>query len=247
MIPSPWLSNCGRPARPNICSTSSMPISTNEPFFASYTCVPCGEWLQKRTQNYYELTIRINRLKMLVQFQLHMALDRVKRVFLLHRSISHLLLLSLACIFYYTRTCNEWEPCALQARVMLQYTWAVLWVTLVFTQVLTLIITAWAGRFTPQAKVAVQTRTRIKPRANSCSTIVRSCLNIPAWWMLNPSGNSSRSCLLRDFITCELIQEYFSAEELIKAIIVVNELNFSITLKEYFGPLQVDEVLQSVK
>ena len=33
-------------------------------------------------------TIRINRLKMLVQFQLHMALDRVKRVFLLHRSIA---------------------------------------------------------------------------------------------------------------------------------------------------------------
>lgn len=71
-------------------------------------------------------TIRINRLKMLVQFQLHMALDRVKRVFLLHRSISHLLLLSLACIFYYTRTCNEWEPCVHQAGVLLQYTWAVL-------------------------------------------------------------------------------------------------------------------------
>mmetsp|Transcript_3399 Transcript_3399/g.7067 ORF Transcript_3399/g.7067 Transcript_3399/m.7067 type:complete len:216 (-) Transcript_3399:1040-1687(-) len=41
MIPSPpAVSNCGRPARPKICITSSTPRSTKAPRDASYTCVP---------------------------------------------------------------------------------------------------------------------------------------------------------------------------------------------------------------
>lgn len=68
---------------------------------------------------------------------------------------------------------------------------------------LTLITTACAGRLTPQASVAVQTNTLIRPLEKSCSTKVRSCLSIPAWCVLNPSGNRSRRGLFLDFITCK--------------------------------------------
>ncbi len=37
---APLSSNCGRPARPKICCTSSMPTSLKPPFWASYTWGP---------------------------------------------------------------------------------------------------------------------------------------------------------------------------------------------------------------
>lgn len=40
MTPRPWVSYCGRPARPNICMTSSGPSSCQAPFSGLYTCVP---------------------------------------------------------------------------------------------------------------------------------------------------------------------------------------------------------------
>ena len=45
---------------------------------------------------------------------------------------------------------------------------------------LTLMITAWAGRLTPQASVAVDTSTLISPSEKRRSTIDRSVRNIPA-------------------------------------------------------------------
>lgn len=60
---------------------------------------------------------------------------------------------------------------------------------------LTLMITAWAGRFTPQARVAVQTRTLTWPLENMLSIRLRSDLNMPAWWIPKPSGNISFICL----------------------------------------------------
>ena len=48
------------------------------------------------------------------------------------------------------------------------------------TVTLTLMITAWAGRLTPQASVAVDTSTLISPSEKRRSTIDRSVRNIPA-------------------------------------------------------------------
>jgi len=53
-------------------------------------------------------------------------------------------------------------------------------------------MTACAGRLTPQASVAVHTSTLINPSENSLSTRLRSCLSMPAWWMLKPSPKRSR-------------------------------------------------------
>ena len=44
----------------------------------------------------------------------------------------------------------------------------------------TFIITVWAGRLTPQASVAVQTRTLTRPSEKSFSTRFLSLLSIPA-------------------------------------------------------------------
>ena len=44
----------------------------------------------------------------------------------------------------------------------------------------TFIITVWAGRLTPQASVAVQTRTLTRPSEKSLSTRFLSLLSIPA-------------------------------------------------------------------
>ena len=52
--------------------------------------------------------------------------------------------------------------------------------------ILTLMITALAGKLTPQAKVEVQTKTLMKPSLKYFSTKFRSDLNIPAWWIANP-------------------------------------------------------------
>ena len=40
MMPSPHFSNCGRPARPSICSTSCGDSSTHADFSGEYICVP---------------------------------------------------------------------------------------------------------------------------------------------------------------------------------------------------------------
>lgn len=63
-------------------------------------------------------------------------------------------------------------------------------------------MTAWAGKLTPQASVAVHTRTFMYPLENMCSTSVRSCRNIPAWWIPKPSGNISLTCLFLERCTC---------------------------------------------
>ena len=68
---------------------------------------------------------------------------------------------------------------------------------------LTLMITASADRLTPQASVAVDTRTLIRPLEKRCSTTDRLVRNIPAWWMLKPSENKSLNCLLVDARTCK--------------------------------------------
>ena len=52
-------------------------------------------------------------------------------------------------------------------------------------------ITVWAGRLTPQASVAMQTRTWIDPSANSSSTNPWLSLDIPAWWMAKLNGKRS--------------------------------------------------------
>ena len=70
---------------------------------------------------------------------------------------------------------------------------------------LTLIITAWVGRLTPQASVAVDTSTFISPSEKRRSTIDRFVLNMPAWWMLKPSENKSLNCLLAEARTCKII------------------------------------------
>ena len=49
--------------------------------------------------------------------------------------------------------------------------------------------------------MAVHTSTLMSPSEKSLSTRLRSCLNMPAWWMLKPSWKRSRSGLLRDFDT----------------------------------------------
>jgi len=54
-------------------------------------------------------------------------------------------------------------------------------------------ITVWAGRFTPHAKVEVETKTWMWRSANKSSTRVRSTRFIPAWWIANPKGKSSFS------------------------------------------------------
>ena len=95
MMPSPNVSNCGRPARPIICITSWKLNSSQPPFSGLYICVP-------------------------------------------------------------------------------------------------LMITVCAGRFTPHASVAVLTSTCTCPSAKSSSTSVRSARLIPAWWMANPYGSTSR-------------------------------------------------------
>lgn len=59
----------------------------------------------------------------------------------------------------------------------------------------TLMITACAGRFTPQARVAVHTSTLMWPLENMLSIRLRSDLNMPAWWIPKPSGNISFICL----------------------------------------------------
>ena len=74
MIPSPLVSNWGRPARPKICCTSSIPSSPNAPFWASYTlevwrvdkCVGGGivlineEWEeQKKGYRYRDMEDRV--------------------------------------------------------------------------------------------------------------------------------------------------------------------------------------------
>ena len=66
---------------------------------------------------------------------------------------------------------------------------------------------ACVGRLTPQASVAVHTITLMSPSEKSLSTRLRSCLSMPAWWMLKPSWKRSRSCLLRDFDTWRLREE----------------------------------------
>ena len=48
-------------------------------------------------------------------------------------------------------------------------------------RIITLMMTAWAGRLTPQANVAVHTRHLMKPSEKYFSTKFLSCLNIPAW------------------------------------------------------------------
>lgn len=62
----------------------------------------------------------------------------------------------------------------------------------------TLMMTAWAGRFTPQARVAVQTSTLRWPLENMLSIRLRSDRSIPAWWIPKPSGNISFICLFLD-------------------------------------------------
>ena len=54
-------------------------------------------------------------------------------------------------------------------------------------------ITVWAGKFTPQARVDVETKTWIWRSANKSSTKVRSTLFNPAWWTPNPKGSKSLS------------------------------------------------------
>jgi hypothetical protein len=49
-----------------------------------------------------------------------------------------------------------------------------------------LIMTVWAGRLTPQAKVAVQQRHLMRPAAKASSTMLRSERRRPAWWIANP-------------------------------------------------------------
>lgn len=72
-------------------------------------------------------------------------------------------------------------------------------------------ITAWAGKLTPQAKVAVQTSTFIYPLVNNFSIILRSCLANPAWWMPNPYWTRSYNSLFRIECACEIfvIQNVF--------------------------------------
>ena len=48
-------------------------------------------------------------------------------------------------------------------------------------EIITLMMTACAGRLTPQASVAVHTRHLMKPSEKYFSTKFLSCLNIPAW------------------------------------------------------------------
>ena len=48
-------------------------------------------------------------------------------------------------------------------------------------RIITLMMTACAGRLTPQASVAVHTRHLMKPSEKYFSTKFLSCLNIPAW------------------------------------------------------------------
>ena len=54
-----------------------------------------------------------------------------------------------------------------------------------------LIITVWAGRLTPQARVAVDISTCMWPSANRSSTRVLSILFIPALWIAKPYGSKS--------------------------------------------------------
>ena len=49
-----------------------------------------------------------------------------------------------------------------------------------------MMMTVCAGRFTPQASVAVQHSTLMTPHSNICSVIVRSDRSIPAWWIPMP-------------------------------------------------------------
>ena len=61
-----------------------------------------------------------------------------------------------------------------------------------------LIITVCAGKFTPQASVAVHTSSWIKPSENSFSIRLRSERSIPAWWHPNPFSTSSLTCYLKN-------------------------------------------------
>ena len=63
-------------------------------------------------------------------------------------------------------------------------------------------ITAYAGRLTPQANVLVETKTLILLFWNSFSTIERSFLSKPALWKPNPYGISSFKFLLSVFRNC---------------------------------------------
>mmetsp|Transcript_574 Transcript_574/g.1538 ORF Transcript_574/g.1538 Transcript_574/m.1538 type:complete len:267 (-) Transcript_574:621-1421(-) len=109
-MPSPNVSNCGRPARPIICITSSGESSVQRPFSGLYTCVP-------------------------------------------------------------------------------------------------LMMTVCAGRFTPQARVAVLTSTCTCCSRNRSSTRDRSDRGIPAWWIANPYGRrsfSSRSLTFSSASDCKI-------------------------------------------
>ena len=59
-----------------------------------------------------------------------------------------------------------------------------------------LMMTVWAGRFTPQASVAVETKIFKCLSANSSSTKSLSGLDKPAWWIPIPSTSSSFKSLL---------------------------------------------------
>ena len=65
----------------------------------------------------------------------------------------------------------------------------------------TLMMTQWAGRLTPHASVAVQTRTRTCPFMKRRSIRFLSERSIPAWWIPNPNGKSAFISRLRDFST----------------------------------------------
>jgi len=60
----------------------------------------------------------------------------------------------------------------------------------------TLMITAWAGRFTPHASVAVHTIILIWPSAKSFSIRFLSLRTNPAWWIPIPAANSDCNSLL---------------------------------------------------
>lgn len=62
-------------------------------------------------------------------------------------------------------------------------------------------MTAWAGRLTPQARVAVHTSTLTRPLEKRLSMRLRSERSMPAWWIPKPSGKISFICLFLERCT----------------------------------------------